>query len=62
MTHPADLGQCSGITLAGSRSGTPPTPVPARVTVADWDAHGPNGERRHCHRYFVGGTAYTNCN
>jgi hypothetical protein len=31
-------------------------------STTDWDACGPNGQQRHCHRYYVGDTAYTNCN
>jgi hypothetical protein len=31
-------------------------------TTTDWDAYGPHGEQKHCHRYFVGDQAYTNCN
>lgn len=29
--------------------------------TADWDAYGPRGEQRHCHRYFVGDQSYTTC-
>jgi hypothetical protein len=36
-----------------------------RITAGhttDWDAYGPRGEQKHCHRYYVGDTAYTSCN
>lgn len=29
--------------------------------TTDWDTYGPQGEQRHCHRYFVGDQAYTTC-
>jgi hypothetical protein len=29
--------------------------------TTDWDAYGPHGEQKHCHRYLVGDTAYTSC-
>jgi hypothetical protein len=29
--------------------------------TTDWDAYGPHGQQRHCHRYFVGDQPYTNC-
>jgi hypothetical protein len=31
-------------------------------STTDWDAYGPRGEQKHCHRYFVGNVAYTTCN
>jgi hypothetical protein len=31
-------------------------------TTTDWDAYGPKGEQKHCHRYYVGDVAYTTCN
>jgi len=30
-------------------------------TTTDWDANGPRGEQKHCHRYMVGSTANTSC-
>jgi hypothetical protein len=30
--------------------------------TTDWDAYGPRGEQKHCHRYFVGDQPYTTCN
>jgi hypothetical protein len=30
-------------------------------STTDWDAYGPRGEQKHCHRYYVGDTTYTNC-
>jgi hypothetical protein len=30
-------------------------------STTDWDSYGPNGQARHCHRYFAGDTPYTNC-
>jgi hypothetical protein len=29
--------------------------------TTDWTAYGPRGEQKHCHRYYVGDTAYTTC-
>jgi hypothetical protein len=31
-------------------------------TTTDWSAYGPDGQQKHCHRYEVNGTGYTNCN
>jgi hypothetical protein len=31
------------------------------VHCDDWTAYGPRGEQKHCHRYYVGDTAYTIC-
>jgi hypothetical protein len=30
-------------------------------STTDWDAYGPRGEQKHCHRYYVGDTGYTTC-
>jgi len=30
--------------------------------TTDWTAYGPNGQQKHCHRYYVGDQAYTSCN
>jgi hypothetical protein len=29
--------------------------------TTDWDAYGPDGRQRHCHRYYVGDQPYTTC-
>jgi hypothetical protein len=29
--------------------------------TTDWDAYGPQGQQKHCHRYYVGDTGYTTC-
>jgi hypothetical protein len=31
-------------------------------TTTTWDAYGPNGERKSCHRYYVGDQPFTTCN
>src|SRR5215469_13765077 len=30
-------------------------------TTVDWDAYGPNGQQKHCHRHIVDDTAYPTC-
>jgi hypothetical protein len=30
-------------------------------STTDWDAYGPDGQQKHCHRYYVGDQPYTTC-
>jgi hypothetical protein len=61
MTKPAPMlilttERISIGSLAGAHASDRPTGYDA---MTDWDAYGPNGQQKHCHRYYVGDTTYT---